>query len=62
MPTDWREWLESIRSGELEQCNLFLLSKMVSATPDILDAENRTLKRAVYRSPSEMIGEIYDVR
>jgi len=48
IPPHWREWLGSIRAGELEQCNLFLLSKMVSSTPDILDAENQQLQRRVW--------------
>jgi hypothetical protein len=27
MPSHWREWLGSIRSDEVADCNLFLLSK-----------------------------------
>lgn len=47
-PPHWREWLGSIRAGEVEDCNLFLLSKLASSTPDILDAENQKLKQRVW--------------
>jgi hypothetical protein len=48
VPANWREWLGSIRVGEVEDCNLFLLSKVASATPDVLDGENQTLQRRVW--------------
>jgi hypothetical protein len=45
MPPHWREWLGTIRTQEVEGSDLFLLSKMRSQTPDILDGENIELKR-----------------
>jgi hypothetical protein len=36
VPANWREWLGSIRAGEVEDCNLFLLSKMASTAPGVL--------------------------
>ena len=48
VPTDWRGWLGSIRVDEIENCNLFLLSKLRSSTPDILDAENQRLQQRVW--------------
>jgi hypothetical protein len=47
MPSHWREWLGTIRTQEVEGSNLFLLSKVHSQTPDILDEENAELKRRV---------------
>ena len=32
VPPNWREWLGSVRAGEVEDCNLFLLSKLASST------------------------------
>ena len=48
VPSDWREWLGSIRVGEVEDCNLFLLSKLASSAPDVLDAENQRLQQRVW--------------
>jgi len=45
MPPHWREWLGTIRTEEVEESNLFLLSKAASQTPDVDDAENAELKR-----------------
>ena len=42
----WKEWLGTIRSEEVENSNLFLLSKIKSEQPDVLDGENQTLRRA----------------
>jgi hypothetical protein len=46
------DWLAvrqpAIRAEEVEGCNLFLLSKLLSSTPDVLDAENETLKQRVW--------------
>ncbi len=47
VPPHWREWLGSIRAREVEECNLFLLSKLASLTPDVLDAENQKLQQRV---------------
>src|SRR5271154_3183810 len=44
----WQEWLGSIRAREVEDCNLFLLSKLASSTPAVLDAENQTLQQRVW--------------
>ncbi len=43
-PTHWREWLGTLRAEEVESSNLFLLSKMVSAAPSVLDGENQALQ------------------
>jgi hypothetical protein len=48
VPANWREWLGSIRAGEVENCTLFLLSKMASAAPDVLDAEDQKLQQRVW--------------
>ena len=45
MPTHWREWLGTIRTEEVEHSNLFLLSKMISQVPEVVDAETAELKR-----------------
>ena len=47
IPWQWREWLGSIRAEGVENCNLFLLSKLASSTPDVLDAENKQLQQRV---------------
>lgn len=47
MPEHWREWLGSIRAEEVEDCDLFILSKLKSRQPGILDGENQTLHRNV---------------
>jgi hypothetical protein len=45
VPAHWREWLGTIRTEEVEDSNLFLLSKMRSQAPEIVDAETVVLKR-----------------
>jgi hypothetical protein len=47
IPAHWREWLGTIRVDQLEDCNLFLMSKLESLTPAILDAENQALQKRV---------------
>lgn len=47
IPMHWKEWLGSIRTKELEACNLFLLSKFTSSSVGILDGENQLLQRRV---------------
>jgi hypothetical protein len=47
IPEHWRGWLGSMRTEELESCNLFLISKMASTAPDVLDGENQILSRRV---------------
>ena len=48
MPSNWREWLGSIRADEVTNCNLFLLSKQPSKAPDIHDAENKRLEQLAW--------------
>ena len=48
VPAEWQDWLGSIRVKEVQDCNLFLLSKLASASPDVLDAENQTLQTRVW--------------
>lgn len=40
----WREWLGTIRSDQLADCNLFLISKMQSDRPGIVDDEDVALQ------------------
>ena len=47
VPAHWREWLGSIRADEVAGSNLFLVSKLASATPGVLDGENQSLQRRV---------------
>ncbi len=47
LPAHWRDWLGSIRVEEVEEFNLFLLSKQPSLRPGVLDSENETLKQHV---------------
>jgi hypothetical protein len=44
LPDHWSEWLGSIRSSELEGCNVFLLSKAPSSALNLLDDENQRLQ------------------
>jgi hypothetical protein len=48
VPAEWREWLGSIRTGEVEDCNLFLFSRLKSSAPGVLDAENQKLQQRVW--------------
>jgi hypothetical protein len=48
IPPHWRDWLGSIRAGEVQNSNLFLLSKLPSLSPDVLDGENEKLKQRVW--------------
>ena len=43
LPQHWREWIGSIRAKEIKGCNLFLLSKLASSKPEVLDAESLEL-------------------
>ncbi len=49
VPPHWQEWLGSIRAREVENCNLFLFSKLASHTADVLDAENQQLQERVWK-------------
>ena len=48
VPTNWKEWLGNIRADEVAGCDLFLLSKQESQTPEVLDRENENLKQWVW--------------
>lgn len=48
VPSQWREWLGSIRADEVAGSNLLLVSKLVSVTPGVLDSENQALQRRVH--------------
>jgi hypothetical protein len=43
IPTHWREWLGSIRAEQVDAANLFLVSKLSSKHPEVLDDENKRL-------------------
>ncbi|MGH6837494.1 MAG: hypothetical protein ACREDT_01570 [Methylocella sp.] len=47
IPGHWREWLGSLRTEELDGVNLFLISRMPSDRPEVLDDENQLLTRLV---------------
>jgi hypothetical protein len=48
MPKHWREWLGSIRAEEVDDCDLFILSKLSSEQPSVLDGENQALQGRVW--------------
>jgi hypothetical protein len=48
MPAHWREWLGSIRAEEVEDCDLFIFSKLKSKQAGGLDGENQTLQARVW--------------
>jgi hypothetical protein len=48
MPSHWREWLGSIRVGEVEACDLFVVAKMKSKQVGVLDGENQELQAKVW--------------
>ena len=48
VPSEWRKWLGSIRADEVASSNLFLVSKLASETPGVLDGETQSLERRVY--------------
>lgn len=47
VPPEWRDWLGSIRADQVQDCNLFLVSKLDSTTPGVLDGENQSLQQRV---------------
>ena len=47
VPPEWREWLGSLRADQVEGSNLFLVSKLESTTPGVLDGENQSLQQHV---------------
>jgi hypothetical protein len=52
VPSHWRDWLGSIRAEEVEDCDLFILTKMKSQQTGVLDGENQALQarlRGFYR-------------
>src|SRR5215471_3309503 len=58
IPSNWRDWLGSIRADGVADCNLFLLSKQASQTPDILDAENKRLERHRHGNMVEVVNRL----
>jgi hypothetical protein len=50
MPTNWHEWLGSLRVQEMEQSTFFLMSKMDSSALEVLDDENNALRNRVWRA------------
>lgn len=45
----WRQWIGSIRADEIAKANFWILAKRRSATPDILDQENRDFSEEAHR-------------
>ncbi|AZO44952.1 hypothetical protein EJ076_29545 [Mesorhizobium sp. M7D.F.Ca.US.005.01.1.1] len=48
VPAHWREWLGSIRAEEVEDCDVFILSRLISKQSGVLDAENQALQAKVW--------------
>jgi hypothetical protein len=48
MPAHWCEWLGTVRAEEVQDCDLFILSKLNSKQPGVLDGENQTLQQRVW--------------
>ncbi len=48
MKEHWREWLGSIRAEEVDDCDLFIVSKMRSNRPQVLDEEKQILQRRIW--------------
>jgi hypothetical protein len=48
MPSHWREWLGSIRAEEVEDCDVFILSKLKSKQAGVLDGESQALQARVW--------------
>jgi len=48
VPDHWRGWLGTIRVEEVEACDLFVATKLTSAAPEVLDAENIQLNDWVW--------------
>src|SRR5437016_6045170 len=48
MPAHWREWLGSIRAEEVEDCDLFVLTRLKSKQAAVLDGENQVLQARVW--------------
>ena len=47
VPSHWREWLGSIRANQVGDTDLFLVSKLASEMPGVLDGENQSLQQRV---------------
>jgi hypothetical protein len=45
----WRQWIGTLRAGEIENANLVLLASSPSANPQVLDNENQDLERTVLK-------------
>lgn len=50
MPSHWRDWLGSIRAEEVEDCDLFILSKLKSKQPGVWMEKIRRFRPAYGRS------------
>jgi len=48
VPENWRALLGSYRTSEVENCNLFLISKEASSALDVLNEENEILRQRVW--------------
>jgi hypothetical protein len=49
IPPYWREWLGTVRVEDIEDCNIFLLTKCVSTTPSIFNEEDKILRARIDR-------------
>ena len=47
VPEHWQQWLGSIRTEQIESCNLFLMCKRRCMAPSVLDADDAELKQYV---------------
>lgn len=43
----WRGWIGTIRADDIEKANLWIVSKRISRTPEVIDAENQQLGESV---------------
>ena len=48
VPSVWRKWLGSIRSDHVADTNLFLVTKLASETPGVLNGENQLLQQRAW--------------
>ena len=48
VPSVWREWLGSIRADQVADSNLFLVAKLASERPGVLDGENQSLQQRAW--------------
>ncbi|OYU91964.1 MAG: hypothetical protein CFE29_03715 [Bradyrhizobiaceae bacterium PARB1] len=48
MPEHWRDWLGTIRAEEVDNCDFFIVSKMRSKHPEVLDQDSQILQRRIW--------------